>query len=329
MKTNAFSGRHILVTGGLGFIGSSLSIKLVELGARVTIIDNMLPDHGGNLFNIEPIRNKVNINFGDILSENVMNYLVQGKDFVFHLAGQVSHVLSLSNPYPDIDINIKGTAILMEALKKHNRNAIVVYTGTRGVYGASVRLPVDENAPTYPKGIHEIANLTAEKIVKVYNDIHGIRSMLLRLTNIYGPRAQMKHSHYCVVNWFVRQAIDGETIKVFGDGAIVRDFLFVDDCVDAILASAVCKNGLGEVMNVGIDKPTSFLELIKTIIDIAGTGRWELAPFSPERQAQEPGDFYSNIEKIRRIAGWEPRVALKDGIKKTVEYYRKHKKFYW
>ncbi|HEX7320806.1 MAG TPA: NAD-dependent epimerase/dehydratase family protein [bacterium] len=329
MKTAGFSGKDVLVTGGLGFIGSNLSIRLVELGARVTIIDNMLPEHGGNLFNIEPIKDKVNINFGDILSESVMNYLVQGKDLVFHLAGQVSHVLSLSNPYPDIDINIKGTAILMEALKKHNQHATVVYTGTRGVYGSSVRLPVDENAPTYPKGIHEIANLTAEKIVKVYNDIHGIKSVLLRLTNIYGPRAQMKHSHYGVVNWFIRQAIDGEALKVFGDGKIVRDFLYVDDCVDAILACAASEKGFGEVLNVGIDKPTSFLELIKTIVEIAGKGSWEFAPYSPERKAQEPGDFYSDIEKIRKIAGWKPSTSLRDGITRTLAYYRQYKEFYW
>ena len=324
-----FRGRRALVTGGLGFIGSNLVIRLVKMGAKVTIVDAMIPGYGSNLFNIEPVKDDVHVNFCDVCDMHATNYLVRDQDYIFHLAGQVSHILSLSNPFPDIEFNIKGTAVLMEACKKENPGAKVIYTGTRGQYGPAVSLPVSEDAPTNPKGIYEISNLTAEKIIKVYNDVHNISCVLLRLTNIYGPRAQMKHSHYGVVNWFIRLAVDDETIKVFGDGSILRDFLYVDDCVEALLMSAVCEEAIGEIFNVGIDKPTNFVELAETIVKVAGTGRWEFAPFTPERQAQEPGDFYSDISKIKRIVGWEITTSLEEGLRKTVAYYRRHKAHYW
>ncbi len=326
---DAFKGTRALITGGMGFIGSNLALALVELGAHVTIADAMIPGYGGNLFNIEPIRERVTVNFCDIRDANVMNYLVKRQDFVFHLDGQVDHILSLTDPFPDIDINIKGTAIVMEACKHHNPSTRVIYTGTRGQYGEAVSLPVSEEAPTHPKGIYEITNLTAEKIIEVYNDVHNIHSVLLRLTNIYGPRAQMLHSRYGVVNWFVRLALDNATIKVFGDGQIKRDFLYVGDCIRAILLAAICDEARGEVMNVGIDRPTNFVELANTLIEVCGSGSWEFAPFSPERKAQEPGDFYSDISKIRRILGWEPETSLRDGLAATVAYYRQHKAHYW
>jgi UDP-glucose 4-epimerase len=326
---NAFTNTRALITGGMGFIGSSLALALVELGADVTIADAMIPGYGGNLFNIEPIRERVTVNFCDIRDVNVMNYLVKRQDFVFHLAGQVDHVLSLTDPFPDIDMNVKGTAIVMEACKHHNPSTRVIYTGTRGQYGAAVSLPVSEDAPTHPRGIYEITNLTAEKIIEVYNEIHNIHSVMLRLTNIYGPRAQMLHSRYGVANWFVRLAIDNATIKVFGDGQLKRDFLYVDDCVEAILMSAINDAARGEIINVGVDKPTTLLELTETLIKVAGSGSWEYAPFSPERKAQEPGDFYSDISKIRRILGWEPTTPLADGLAKTVDYYRKYRQHYW
>jgi len=324
-----FKGKKVLITGGLGFIGSNLAIKLINLEADVTLMDAMIPEYGGNLFNIESIRNDVHINFSNACDEYSVNYLVEGKDYIFHLAGQVSHIMSMTNPFPDIEINIRGTTVLMEACKKYNRNAVVIRSGTRGQYGPATKLPVDEKAPTNPKGIYEISNLTAEKVMKVYNDNFGIRCVLLRLTNIYGPRAQLKTHHYGVANWFIRLAIDGETIKVFGDGQLKRDFLYVDDCVNALLMTAINEKAYGEIFNVGVDKATTFLELVKIIIEKAADGRWKFAPFSPEREAQEPGDFYSDISKIRNVTGWEPQVELEKGVEKTIEYYRKYKKYYW
>jgi UDP-glucose 4-epimerase len=326
---NFFVNKKVLITGGLGFIGSSLAIKLVRSGANVTLLDAMFPEYGGNVFNIRCVKNRVSVNYGDIRHTHTMEQMVKNKDVIFHLAGQVCHVKSLMNPFPDIDINIKGTAVLMEACKQYNREAIVVYTGTRGQYGHSVKLPVNEEVLPNPKGIYEISNLAAEQIVKVYHDIHGIRAVLLRLTNIFGPRAQMKHSRYGVVNWFIRQAIDNETIKVFGDGQILRDFLYIDDAVNAIIMSVSKKEAYGEIFNVGKVEPTCFLELVKAIIKLAGSGRWKLAPFSPERKAQEPGDFYSDISKIKKIVGWVPKVSLEEGLKKTIDYYRKYKSYYW
>jgi UDP-glucose 4-epimerase len=324
-----FQGARALVTGGMGFIGSNLAIALTHMGCQVTIVDAMIPGYGGNLFNIEPVRQRVTVNFSDIRDVNAMNYLVAGQDFIFHLAGQVDHVLSLTDPFPDIDMNIKGTAVVMEACKQHNPTARVIYTGTRGQYGAVVSLPVNEAAPTHPRGIYEISNLAAEKIVLVYHEIHGVRSVALRLTNIYGPRAQMRHSRYGVVNWFVRLALESKTIPVFGDGKIQRDFLYVDECVEALLACAVSESTYGEVLNVGVDLPTDFIGLAETVIRVCGSGRWEFAPFSPERKAQEPGDFYSDIGKIRSLTGWQPRTSLEEGLECTVDYYRKNQPYYW
>ncbi|OGF56222.1 MAG: NAD-dependent dehydratase [Candidatus Firestonebacteria bacterium RIFOXYC2_FULL_39_67] len=324
-----FKGRNVLVTGGLGFIGSNLCIKLVDLGAKVTILDALIQDHGANKYNIEPVKNAVEIIDSDIRNEEMMNNVVKNKQFIFHLAGQNDHVVSLTNPFPDIDINIKGSAVLLEACKKNNKEAKVIYTGTRGEYGAATKLPVNEETPLNPKGIYELSSLTAQKMFKIYNDNHGIKTVTLRLTNIYGERAQMRHSRFGVANWFIRIALDNGAIKVFGDGKIKRDFVYVSDVVEAILLSAINDKALGEVFNIGSDKPSCFLELAETIISVAGKGRWEFAPFSPERAAQEPGDFYSDITKAKKILGWEPKVSLINGLKNTLEYYKSNRKHYW
>lgn len=326
---DAFRGARALITGGMGFLGSNLAIRLVEAGANVTIIDAMIPGYGGNLFNIEPIKDQVTVNFSDIRDNNVMNYLVRDQDFVFHLAGQVDHIMSMKDPFPDIDINVKGTAILLEACRYHSPGAKLVYTGTRGQYGKPESLPVAETAPTQPLGIYEITNLAAEKLVEAYHLAFGVRSCVLRITNTYGPRAQMRHSRYGVVNWFIRLALDGATIPVFGDGKILRDFLYVDDCVRAIMMCAADDKASGQKFNVGVDEPHDFCELAETIVEIAGQGRWELTPFSEERKAQEPGDFYSDISKIDKLLGWRPTTALADGLRQTIEYYKANRAQYW
>jgi UDP-glucose 4-epimerase len=233
------------------------------------------------------------------------------------------------DPFDDIDINIKGTAVLLEACKAHNRTAILVRAGTRGQYGPTSKQPVSEDTPMNPKGIYEISQLTAEKMLQVYDESFGVRSVNLRLTNIYGPRAQMRHSQYGVANWFVRLALDDEPIKIFGDGSIKRDFLYVDDCVEALIETARCPAAHGNVFNVGFGTPTTFKEFAERLIAITGTGRWEYAPFTPERAAQEPGDFYSDISRIATLVGWKPRVSLADGIARTVAYYRRWKEHYW
>jgi UDP-glucose 4-epimerase len=326
---DTYRGARILVTGGLGFLGANLAIRLVKLGADVTLVDAMIPEYGGNVFNVEPVRDQVTLNFGDIRDRHAMDWLVRDQDFVFHLAGQVSHVLSLTDPFPDLEYNIKGTLVLMEALRRHNPRARVIFTGTRGQYGPATSLPVAEDAPTDPRGVHEVSNLAAEKIIQVFHRTHGIPAVLLRLSNVYGPRAQMRHPHYGVVNWFIRLALDGAVIPVFGDGSIQRDFLYVDDCIDALLMCGATPAAFGEVLNVGVDRPNTFLQVAELLTRICPGCRWQFAPFTPERQAQEPGDFYSDVSKIARIVGWRPSTGLEDGLRQTVEYYRSNSDQYW
>lgn len=324
-----FKGKEVLVTGGLGFIGSNLSIELVKAGANVTIVDNMLPRQGGNLFNIKDIEGNVKINFSDVRNELSMNHLVKGKDYVFHLAGQVNHVDSMRNPLQDLDINCRGTLVLLESLRHHNPFARVIFAGTRGEYGASVKLPVDEEHPTNPMGIYAVTNLTAEKLVLVYDDIYGIKGTCLRITNTYGPRHQMKHDEYGVFNWFIRKAMDNEDIPVFGDGRILRDFLYMEDLVQCLLTIATVDSAYGKVFNVGTGVPVSFIDLAKKIVEITGTGRVELTEFTQERKEVEPGDYYADISLIRSIAGWQPLISLEEGIGRTVDFYRKYRKEYW
>jgi UDP-glucose 4-epimerase len=295
----------------------------------VTLLDAMLDEHGGNLFNIQDVKERVVINFSDIRDESSLKFLIRGQDFIFHLAGQNDHVLSQSNPFLDLDINIKGTANLLEACRRFNPEARLVYSGTRGEYGPAVMLPVNEEQPLRPRGIYELSSLTAQQLFQIYHDNHRLRSVTLRLTNIYGQRAQMRHNRFGVANWFIRQALDGETIRVYGDGSYLRDFVYVDDAVDAMLLCATTEGAYGEVLNVGNNRAYSFRELAETIVHLVEGSRWEFAPFSPERAALEPGDFCSDIRKIRRIVGWAPRVGLEEGVRRTVAFYRAHREQYW
>jgi UDP-glucose 4-epimerase len=326
---DAFKGKRVLVTGGLGFIGSNLSIRLVELGARVTIVDNMMPRLGGNLFNVKEIMDHIQINFSDVRDEHSMDYLVKNQDLIFHLAGQVNHVDSIRNPIQDLDINCRGTLVLLESCRKYNQEVKVIFSGTRGEYGASVKLPVGEDHPTNPKGIYAVTNLSAEKMVLVYDDVHKIPGACLRITNTYGPRHQMAHDEYGVLNWFIRKAIDDEVLPVFGEGHILRDFLYVDDLVGCFLQVAACRAAYGEVFNVGTGIPISFIDLARKIVDVAGSGKVAFTEFTRERKEVEPGDYYTDVSKIKKIVGWMPKTGLDAGIKKTIEFYRKYKKEYW
>jgi UDP-glucose 4-epimerase len=323
------AGKRVLITGGLGFIGSNLAERLVRDGARVAVCDAMIEGYGGNFANVASFRSDLEVHLTDVRDEAGMARLVEDRDVIFHLAAQVSHVLSLSNPYPDIDINIKGTAVLLEACRRHNPGALVVRSGTRGQYGPAVRLPVSEETAADPRGIYEISQLSAEMICRTYTRIHGVRTVPLRLTNVYGPRAQMRHSHFGVVNWFVRLALEGRPIPVFGTGRILRDFLYVDDCVEALVAVAAQPAAVGEVVNVGNDRASTFLEVAEILRDIVPGTEIVFTDFSPERKAQEPGDFVSDITKIRRLTGWEPRVALHEGLARTVRYYRERRAEYF
>ncbi|MEP6800625.1 MAG: NAD-dependent epimerase/dehydratase family protein [Acidobacteriota bacterium] len=329
MHVYRWSGRDVLITGGLGFIGSNLAIALVREGARVTLCDAMIEGYGGNRANIREIASDVEVSIADVRDESAMADLVANRDVVFHLAAQVSHVMSLYNPYPDIDINIKGTAAVLEACRKRNPDAVVVRSGTRGQYGPAVRLPVSEEAPSDPRGLYEISQLTAEMICRTYTRIHRIRTVPLRLTNIYGPRGQVRHSQFGVVNWFVRLAVAGAPIPIFGSGQILRDFLYVDDCVDALMKAAAEPSAVGEILNVGNDRSSTFLEVARILQGLVPGSRVEFTDFTPERRAQEPGDFVSDISKIRRMLDWSPSVELADGLARTVAFYRERREEYF
>ena len=320
---------RVLITGGLGFVGSNLARRLVALGARPTLVDNMLPRHGGNLFNIEDIKDRVTVNFADVRDDITMNHLVQGHDVIFHLAGQVNHVDSIRNPLQDLDINCRGTLVILEACRRFNPQSTIVFTGTRGQYGPTVRLPVSEDHPMNPKGIYAITNMACEKMCLVYTEVHGIRTVCLRITNTFGPRHQMHHDEYGVVNWFIRKAIDDEAISVFGDGRIKRDFLYVDDVVEALLASAEHERAIGTVFNVGSGQATDFITLARRITDIAGTGRCRFTAFTEERKALEPGDYVADCSKLEAAVGWRPQVSLDEGLRRTIDFYRAHHDHYW
>ncbi|MEO8512665.1 MAG: NAD-dependent epimerase/dehydratase family protein [Ignavibacteria bacterium] len=329
VNTKGLKDKKVLITGGMGFVGSNLSIRLAELGAEVLIVDNMLPRQGGNLFNIEPVKNKVKFNISDIRNPTSMNHLVKGMDYIYHIAGQVNHVDSVKYPLNDLSINVEGTLVLMEALRLNNPEAKVIFTGTRGEYGSSLTLPVAENHAINPIGIYAITNFAAERIVLTYHNLHHIRSLCLRITNTFGPRHQMAHDEYGVFNWFIRKAMDNEVIHLFGDGRILRDYLYIDDLIDSLITIALSDNAYGEVYNVGTSIPLSFLDLANKIIAIAGTGSIDHTEFTTERKALEPGDYYADITKIKNTIGWEPRVTLDEGIKKTIEFYKKNRAKYW
>ena len=328
MKNN-FKSKKVLITGGLGFVGSNLSIKLSELGADVLIVDNMLPRQGGNLFNIEPVSEKVKINISDIRNPTSMNHLVKGMDYIYHIAGQVNHVDSVKDPLNDLSINVEGTLVLMEALRMNNPDAKVIFTGTRGEYGSSLTLPVAENHAINPIGIYAITNFAAERIVLTYHNLHHIKSLCLRITNTFGPRHQMAHDEYGVFNWFIRKAMDNEVIPIFGDGRILRDYLYIDDLTESLVKIAMSDTAYGEVYNVGSGVPLSFVELANKIIDITGTGRVDYTEFTTERKALEPGDYFADITKIKKTIDWFPKITIEDGIKRTIEFYRKYKEHYW
>lgn len=330
---HAFVNKEVLITGGLGFIGSALANKLVELGANVSIIDALIPEYGGNLFNIEPIKDKLKqLTIANITDEHAVEHCVKNKDFIFHCAGQVSHVQSQKdNGKRDVDFNINGTLNILDACKKNGAPVKIIYTGTRGEYGRPKTLPVTETFPVMPQDKHESTKLVAGQFIlqETYKQGSNIKGIHCRLTNIYGPRGQMKSKDYCVLNWFVRKALNNEEIQVFGDGSLLRDWLYIDDCVEAMLLIASNEDSYGHIFNIGHHQGWTFLETVKTIIESAESGSWKFAPFSQERANQNPGSFITDISKTKQFTGLEPRTDLTEGIKKTVEYYKKFREKYW
>jgi UDP-glucose 4-epimerase len=331
MKNNLdmYKNKNILITGGLGFIGSTLAHKLVELNANVVIVDSLIPEYGGNLFNIEQIKDKVDVNIADVRDESSMNYLVKDKDYIFNLAGTLSHIDSMLDPYTDLDINCKSQLTILEACRKNNPDVKIVFSGTRGQYGKAEYVPVDEKHPMQPTDVNGINNMAGEWYHILYNNVYGIRATSLRLTNTYGPRHQMKHSRQGYLNWFVRLVLENKDIQIYGDGAQKRDFNYVDDVVDALLLAGASEKANGEVFNLGSGSPISVLDSLKAIIKAAEKGSYELVPFPEEKKAIEIWDYYADFSKIKNMLGWEPKVSFEQGMEKTINYYKNNKEYYF
>jgi UDP-glucose 4-epimerase len=325
----SFINKRVLITGGLGFIGSNLAIRLVELGAQVTLVDSLIPEYGGNLWNIEPVKEKVRVNISDVRDEHAMQYLVQGQDFLFNLAGQTSHLDSMQNPYPDLEINAKAQLSILEACRHHNPGIKVVFASTRQMYGAPQYLPVDEKHPLAPVDVNGINKMAGEWYHLIYNNVYGIRASVLRLTNTYGPRMRVKDARQTFLGIWIRNILSGKPVLIFGDGKQIRDFNYVDDVVEAMLLCAVSDAANGEIFNLGADNPVSLLDTAELLVQTATQGSFALVPFPPDRKAIDIGDYYANYAKIKAALGWQPAVSLARGLQNTLEYYRTDAAHYW
>ena len=319
----------MLITGGLGFIGSNLARRLVGFGARVLLVDSLVPEYGGNLFNVADIDARVRVNIADVRDEHGMRYLVQGQDFLMNLAGQTSHLDSMRDPYTDLEINSRAQLSILEACRKHNPAIKIVYASTRQIYGVPDYLPVDERHLVHPVDVNGVNKVAGESYHLVYNNVYGLRSCALRLTNTYGPRMRVKDARQTFLGWWIRQIVEGREIQIYGDGRQRRDFTYVDDAVDAFLLAAASDAANGQIFNVGGHGPVSLRELADLLVSVAGAGSAAMVPFPPEQKAIDIGDYFADDRSIRERLGWQPRVPLADGLTRTIAYYREHRARYW
>lgn len=328
--SNAFADTRCLITGGLGFIGSNLARRLVELGAYVTLVDSLIPTYGGSLHNVEGLdQDRIRVNIADVRDEYSMNYLVQDQHYLFNLAGQTSHLDSMHNPYIDLDINCRAQLSILEACHKHNPEVRIVYASTRQIYGKPDYLPVDERHLFHPVDVNGINKMAGEWYHIVYNNAYGIGACALRLTNTYGPRMRVKDARQTFLGIWIKQLIDGQPIKVFGDGMQIRDLNYVDDVVEALLLAAGADGVRGQIFNLGADETINLRDLAALLIELNGGGTYELVPFPPDRKTIDIGDYYADYRLIQGRLGWKPTVSLREGLRRTLAFYREHKDFYW
>lgn len=322
-------GKEVLITGGVGFIGSNLARRLVMLGAKVTLVDSLIPLYGGNLRNIEDIKDRVTLNISDVRDPFAMAYLVQGKDYLFNLAGQTSHLDSMTNPQADLDINAAAQLSILEACRQHNQKIKIVFASTRQLYGRPEYLPVDEAHPVRPVDVNGINKLAGEWYHLLYNNVYGIRACALRLTNTYGPGMRVKDARQTFLGIWIRNIIEGKPVLVFGDGLQLRDFNYVDDVVDALLMAALDVRADGQVFNLGSKEVVGLKQLAQMLCDLSPGSSYEIVPFPPERKAIDIGDYYSNYDKFQTALGWQPKIDLKQGLASCLAYYQEHQQAYW
>jgi UDP-glucose 4-epimerase len=329
MSASSFSSAKVLITGGLGFIGSNLARRLVHAGAQVTVMDSLIPEYGGNPFNVEDIRDRIEVELADVRDERAVTRLVQGRDYLFNLAGQTSHVDSMTDPKTDLDINAAAQLSILEACRKHNHSVKVVFASTRQLYGRPQYLPVDEKHPIRPVDVNGINKLAGEWYHLLYNEVYGIRACALRLTNTYGPCMRVKDARQTFLGIWVRNIIQGRTISVYGDGEQLRDFNYVDDAVEALLGAGQNPASEGQVFNLGSSEVISLRALAEKLIALHGSGNFEVVPFPAERKVIDIGDYYSDFGKIGSALGWKPKVGLDEGLSRTLDYYSRHGSHYW
>lgn len=313
--------KKIIITGGLGFIGSNLAERLVGLGAQVLLLDSLIPSYGGNLFNIDGIRDHVQVNISDVRDEHSLRYLVQGQDYLFSLAGQNSHLDSMNDPFTDLEINTRSQLSILETVRQHNPRIKIVFTSTRQVYGRPEYLPVDEKHPLQPVDVNGINKLAGEYYYLLYNSVYGMNACVLRLTNTYGPRMRIKDARQTFLGIWIKQILEGKPIEVWG-GEQLRDFTYVSDVVDALLMVAISNKVNGQVFNLGSQQCISLASLASLLIQMNGGGEYIIREFPKERKAIDIGDYYANSQRIASLLGWKNQVSLSDGLAFTLEYYR-------
>lgn len=324
-----FEGRSILVTGGLGFIGSNLARRLVELGVKVTLVDSLIPEYGGSLFNIAGIEDRVRVNISDVRDEHSMKYLVKGQDYLFNLAGQTSHLDSMQDPLTDLEINAKAQLFILEACRKYNPGIKIVFASTRQIYGKPQYLPVDEKHPLCPVDVNGVNKLAGEWYHLLYNNVYGIRSCALRLTNTYGPHMRVKDARQTFLGIWIRLLIEGKPIQVYGDGLQLRDFNYVDDAVEAFLLAAASEGANGQVFNLGSENHTNLKDLAALLVECNGGGEFHLVSFPSNRKRIDIGDYYADYSRFKAAFGWSPQVNLREGLMRTLQFYREHASHYW
>jgi len=318
-----FCNRNVLITGGLGFIGSNLARRLVDLGASVTLVDSLIPEYGGNLFNVAGIEDRVRVNISDVRDEHSMRYLVQAQDFLFNLAGQTSHMDSMQDPYADLEINVRAQLSILEACRKHNPHIRVVFASTRQIYGKPNYLPVDEKHLPRPMDVNGINKMAGEWYHTLYNNVYGIRTCALRLTNTYGPRMRIKDARQTFLGIWLRQLVEGKSFEVWG-GEQLRDFTYVEDVVEAFLLAAKTDQADGKVYNLGGDPVVSLRDLADLLIEVNGGGQYLVRAFPADRKRIDIGDYYGDDRLIRAELGWKPRVSLRDGLTRALSFFQEH-----
>jgi len=324
-----FRAKKILITGGLGFIGSTLGCRLADLGAEVLLVDSLIPEYGGNFFNIDEYKQRLKVNIADVRDEHGMAYLIKGQDIIFNLAGQTSHLDSMHDPYTDLEINCRSQLSILEACRKYSPDVRIIYASTRQIYGKPDYLPVDEKHPLHPTDVNGINKMSGEWYHILYNKVYALRASALRLTNTYGPRMRVKDARQTFLGWWIRLLLEGREIEIFGDGRQLRDFNYVDDAVEAFLLTAASDEACGQIMNLGSREVIGLHDLAKLMVEINGGGKFRLIPFPPERKAIDIGDYYSDYRLAETLVGWAPKTGLRQGLARTLEYFGKFREYYW